>query len=130
MILPKVNDNKLQAIIILSIVTDGEDYRRDTTRVTIPANNTSTSVTINIINDDISECNESFKLMLSIPSSTCGVVSGNHDIAEVMIRDDDSKRVVIVIVLCYLCTDQQVQCCHLINHNILLKRTLLHYQWA
>ena len=128
MIPPKVNDNKLQAFIILSIVTDGEDYRRDTTRVTIPANNTSTSVTINIINDDISECNESFKLMLDIPSSTCGVVIGNNDIAEVVIKDNDSKRVFTVIVLCYLCTDQQWQCCHLINHNILLKRTLLHYQ--
>ena len=96
----KSNDNKLQAFIILRIVTDGEDYRRDTTSVTIAANNTSTSVTINIIDDDISECNESFKLMLSIPSSTCGVVRGNSDIAEVMIRDNDSKRVVIVIVLC------------------------------
>ena len=52
----------------------------------------SQSFTINIINNNISECDETFKISLSIPSSTCGVVSGRNNTSEVMIRDDDGKR--------------------------------------
>ena len=95
----------------------------------VPADTRSTTFIINIINDDISECNESFKLTLSVPSSTCGVVSRGTNTTEVTIKDDDGRRSVSsCVVLCYSYTDQQEQCCHLTNHNILLKRTLLHYQ--
>ena len=52
----------------------------------------SKSFTIDIINDDVSECNEIFSLMLSIPTLPCGVVIGRNDISEVMIRDDDGRR--------------------------------------
>lgn len=85
MILPKVSDNK-QAITILVWFTDKKDYRSSTT-VSIPANTISKSFIINIINDEVSECNESFKLMLS--TSSCGVVIGSNNTSEVMIRDDD-----------------------------------------
>ena len=67
------------------------DYRRNST-IVIPANITSTSFTINIINDNISECNELFKIVLSVPTSTCGVIVGNNNISEVTIKDDDGKR--------------------------------------
>ncbi|XP_065917231.1 uncharacterized protein [Dysidea avara] len=49
----------------------------------------STSFTINITDDNIGECDETFTLTLSVPSSPCGVISGSVDTSEVMIRDDD-----------------------------------------
>ena len=76
---------------MLNTVTDGEDYRRNAT-LNIPANITSTSFTINIINDNISECNKLFKIVLSVPPSTCGVIVGNNNTSEVTINDDDGKR--------------------------------------
>ena len=93
----------------------------------VPADKISVTFAVNIINDDISECNETFSLMLtnSIPTPPCGVVIGRNDTSEVMIRDDDGRKV-LVIMLCYI--DQQEQCCHLTSQIILLKRTLLHYQ--
>ena len=93
----------------------------------VPADTRSTTFTINITIDDVLECDESFKLALSVASSTCGVVSGGTNTTEVTIKDDDGRRV-SVVMLCYSYTDQQEQCFHLTNHNILLRRTLLHYQ--
>ena len=86
----------------------------------------SKSFTINIINDNITECDETFKLILSIPAPPCEVVIGNNNITEVTIKDNG--KLSLVVILCYINNDQQGQYCHLINHNILLKRTLLHYQ--
>ena len=86
----------------------------------------SKSFTINIINDNITECDETFKLILSIPAAPCEVVIGNTDTTEVTIKDNG--RILLVTTLCCINTDQQGKCCHLINHDILLKRTLLHYQ--
>ena len=66
----------------------------------------STSFTINIIDDNIAECNETFTLTLSIPSSPCGVISGSDDTSEVMIRDDDGRRSVsdyVVLLLTNRC---------------------------
>ena len=48
----------------------------------------SKSFTINIINDNITECDETFKLILSIPSPPCEVVIGNNDTTEVRIREN------------------------------------------
>ena len=72
-------------------VTGGKDYGRKDS-VNVQANSISRSFAINIKNDDVSECNESFKLILSIPDSTCGVVSGTNDTSRVLIRDNDSRR--------------------------------------
>ena len=95
----------------------------------VPADTRLATFTINIINDYVSECDESSKLTLSVPSSTCGVVSGGTDTTEVTIKDDDGRRSVSsCVVLCYSYADQQEQRCHLTNYNILLKRTSLHYQ--
>ena len=47
-------------------------------------------LTINIIDNNIVECNEMFnKTMVSV--TTCGVTIGSARISEVMIRDDDGK---------------------------------------
>ena len=48
----------------------------------------SKSFTINIINDSIAECDETFKLTLSVPASACGAVNGATDITEVTIKDN------------------------------------------
>ena len=58
----------------------------------VPADTRSTTFIINIINDNVSECDESFKLILSVPSSTCGVVVGGTDTIEVTIKDEDGRR--------------------------------------
>ena len=45
---------------------------------------------INIIDNDIVECNETFNVtMMSV--TTCGVTIGSNRISEVMIRDDGGK---------------------------------------
>ena len=77
---------------LLNLIVDGEDYRGDSIVVSIAIEEISKSFTINIINDDVSECNEKFSLMLSIPTLPCGVVIGRNDTIEVTIRDDDGRR--------------------------------------
>ena len=66
----------------------------------------STSFAINIINDNIAECDETFTLTLSVPSSPCGVISGSVSTSEVMIKDDDGRRSVsdyVVLLLTNRC---------------------------
>ena len=48
----------------------------------------SKSFTINIINDSITECDETFKLILNVPASACGAVNGETDTTEVTIKDN------------------------------------------
>ena len=88
---------------------------------------TSKSFTINIINDNTIECDEKFKVMLT--TGTCGINVGRTNSTEVIIKDDDGREMLISDCVHYLCvyTDQQKQCCHLISHNILLKK-ICHYQ--
>ena len=45
---------------------------------------------INIIENDIVECNETFSVTM-VSVTTCGVTIGSNRISEVMIRDDDGK---------------------------------------
>ena len=120
-------------VSLLDFVTDGsgEDYRIDSTTVSIAAGEMSKSFTLNIINDETAECDETFNLTLSVSVSTCGAINGANDTAEVVIQHDDGRRSFIIDCIAlgnYACVDQQEQCCHLISHNILLKRTSLHYQ--
>ena len=84
--------------------------------------------TISIIDDGIAECDETFKLKISVPSSqsTCGVIVNETELTEVTIRDNDSRRSVCCIT--YILINLQEQHCLSTNHNILLKRILLHYQ--
>ena len=107
---------------------DEEDYGISFTNVSIAANETSRSFAVKIINDNITECNVMFKLMLSIPIPPCGVVSGSNNTIEVMVHDDDGKKKGSNLLCrsCRIAIHQQEQSCHLINPNILLKRTPLH----
>ena len=79
-----------------------------------------------IYNDNIAECDE--MLILNISALTCGVVIGRNDTSNITITDDDGRRSVSDYVVLFIATNVQEQCCHLTNHNILLKRALLHYQ--
>ena len=76
----------------------------DSITVSVAAEETSISFTINIINDNITECDETFQLTLSVPASnaTCGIVSGETDATEVMIRDDDGRRSVSDYVVLFI----------------------------
>ena len=62
------------------------------TTVSVAAEEMSKSCIINIINNNIAECDETFKLAFSIISPPCEVVIGRNDASEVMIRDDDGRR--------------------------------------
>ena len=90
-------------MIAISFITDGEDYRMGSTIIGIPAKVTSKSFNARIINDNIAECDEAFKLTLSIPTPPCEVVSGINE-TEVGIRDNDSERNVndcVVLLVCW-----------------------------
>ena len=81
---------------ILNLITDGKDYRIISTTVSVAAGEMSKSFIINIINNNIIECDETFKLEFSIISPPCEVVIGNGT-SEVMIRDDNSKRNIMLV---------------------------------
>ena len=68
-------------------VVAGEDYNRSFIRVNVSAGVTMQPLTINIIDNNIVECNE----ILVVSVTTCGVIVGSNRISEVMIRDDDGK---------------------------------------
>ena len=62
----------------------------------------STSFTINIIDDEIIECDETFNLTLNVPVSSCGAVNGATDTTEMTMTDNDgrigdSSSVVLII---------------------------------
>ena len=78
-------------VITKLLITDGMDYRINSTTDSVAAGEMSKSFTINIINDDTTECNETFYLTLSF--MTCGVVSGTTDITEVTIKDKSRSSV-------------------------------------
>ena len=52
-------------------------------------------LTINIIDNDIVECNETFNVTM-VSVTTCGVTIGSNGISEVIIRDDDGKYIYVL----------------------------------
>jgi len=58
--------------------------------ITVPAGEVTKSFTINISNDDVVECIETFNVTITSIES-CGFTIGNNNTSEVMIKDDDSK---------------------------------------
>ena len=55
-------------------------------------------LTINIIDNDIVECNEMFNITM-VSMTTCGVTIGSNRISEVIIRDDDRKYKFFIVTL-------------------------------
>ena len=54
-------------------------------------------LTINILNNSIVECNETFNVTMVSVITTCGVTIGSNRISEVMIRDDDGKYKLFIV---------------------------------
>ena len=111
-------------MLIYILHSAGEDYQIDSITIGVAARLNSKSFTVNINTDDFTECDEIFKLTLSVPASTCGVVSRKPDTTEVTIKDHSRKTVSDHVAL--FMYNQQECCFHLINHTILLKKTVLH----
>ena len=59
--------------------------------VSVTAEEMLTSFTINIIDDEIIECDETFNLTLKVPVSTCGAVNGVTDTTEMTMTDNDGR---------------------------------------
>jgi len=69
---------------------DAYDYNGRRITVVVSAGVLSQSFLINITNDNIVECNETFSLTIE-SFSTCQVTIGNVNTTEVTIIDDDGK---------------------------------------
>ena len=65
--------------------------------VNVPAGVTTQPLAINIIDNNITECNEAFNVTI-VSVTTCGVTIGSNNISEVMITDDDGKYRFIMII--------------------------------
>ena len=52
----------------------------------------SFTIIIIIINDNITECDENIKLMLSIQGSPCGITTKDKSQTEVIIKDNGRKH--------------------------------------
>ena len=78
-------------------IIDGEDYSENTMTVNVPARVTTPPLTVNIINNNIAECHETFNVTI-VSVTTCGVTIGSNNISEVMITDDDGKHGFIMII--------------------------------
>ena len=70
--------------------TDSGDYTGGTRVIDVPAGVMTQPFTVDIVDNDIVECDETF--IVTITSvTTCGVTIGNNNRSEVTITDDDSK---------------------------------------
>ena len=88
---------KIMTMYVLYI--DGEDYTGNSMTVNTPAGVTTQPLTINIINNNIVECDETFNVTI-VSVTTCGVTIGSNNISEVMITDY-GKHKFIMINFCY-----------------------------
>ena len=79
----------------------GEDYNGSSIIVNVQAGVTMQPLTINIIDNNIVECNEMFNVTM-VSVTTCGVTIGSNRISEVMIRDDDGKYRFFIRSFCYI----------------------------
>ena len=92
-----MNINFVSALVYSHIyIVDGEDYRGNTITVNVSAGVTMQPLTINIIDNNIVECDEIFYVTI-VSFTACGVIIGSNNISEVMIRDDDGKHKIIMI---------------------------------
>ena len=69
---------------------DGEDYTGDVRMISVPAGELTQEFTMTIVDDNITECNETFTVTIS-SVTTCGVTIGSDSSTVVRITDDDSK---------------------------------------
>ena len=80
----------MQIIIQYNILTDGEDYNGGRMIVNISAGVLTQSFTIDIIDNDVVECDEVFRVTIE-SVTTCGVTTGDVISSNVTIMDDDGE---------------------------------------
>ena len=70
------------------------DLVKEEVQVTFPAGKTTVDASIEIVDDEIAECPEMFKLELEIPGIATGngVVAIAPNTAEIMIMDNDGMK--------------------------------------
>ena len=73
----------------------GEDYSGNSLPVNVVAGVTVQPLTINIINNHIIECNETFNVTI-VSATTCGVTIGSTSNSEVMISDNDGNIIFLL----------------------------------
>ena len=88
-------------MIKLIVLTDVEDYNGTRITVDVPAGVLTQSFTIDIIDNDVVECDEVFSVTIE-SVITCGVTTGDVISSNVTIMDDDGERRDYSIVSCYL----------------------------
>ena len=81
----------------LCCTIDTEDYDGTIKTIVVPAGVTMQAFTINIVNNNAIECNETFNVTI-VSVTTCGVTIGSNNISQVMITDDDGKYRFIMII--------------------------------
>ena len=74
-----------------------EDYDGTIKAIIIPPGVTMQTFQINVVNNNIVECDETFNVTI-VSVTTCGVAIGSNNISEVMITDDDGKHSFIMII--------------------------------
>ena len=85
-------------MLVHAYVVDEEDYNGSPITVNISAGVTMQPLIINIIDNNIVECNETFNVTM-VSVTTCGVTIGSNRTSEVMIRDDDGKYKFFIVFL-------------------------------
>ena len=83
----------------LFVFKDVDDYNGTRITVEVPAGVLTQSFTIDIIDNDVVECDEVFSVTIE-SVTTCGVITGDVSSSNVTITDDDGEwsdyRVVIL----------------------------------
>ena len=74
-----------------------EDYDGTIKDIIIPPGVTMQTLKINVVNNNIVECHETFNVTI-VSVTTCGVTIGSNNNSEVMITDDDGKHRFIMII--------------------------------
>ena len=77
-------------MFVLYYTLAGEDHNRGCVTFNVPAGVTMQPLTINIMDNNVVECNEMFNVTM-VSVTTCGVTIGSYRISELIIRDDDGK---------------------------------------
>lgn len=85
--------DKLLCIYLYTCFSPGTaDYNPQSFPVTIAPGNVTHQFIIDIINDNIVECNETFSLSIPTEGTWCGL-NNNNGSAQVTIVNDDGKNV-------------------------------------
>lgn len=81
-------------------IEEDDDYQPETQTITFPAGETSMTVTVDTVDDSISELTETFKGVLSDPNGNGVPISlGGQNTAMVDINDNDRKKLFLLCIL-------------------------------